>query len=86
MHKNAKIPSTYHQCLKYPLWRGQGTIAANNDRFLKVEANHVDTRFYKEKIDQDRGTGVVEGEDIPIIIVPISSLVVFTKPITQLNC
>lgn len=31
MHKNAAVPSTYHQYVKYPLLGAQGTIIADND-------------------------------------------------------
>lgn len=41
MHKNVVLSLTYHQCVKYPLAGGQGTIVPDIDSFSSVEDYHV---------------------------------------------
>lgn len=63
MHKNVAIPSTYHQCIKYPLRGTQGTITADNDPFSTVETYHAESRFYKAN-----EKGKVDDADVPTTI------------------
>ena len=51
MHNNFAIPSTYHQCIKYPLpkSRNEGTIVADNDPFSGIAAYYADARFYVKR-------------------------------------
>ncbi|KAF7149768.1 hypothetical protein RHSIM_Rhsim02G0166900 [Rhododendron simsii] len=47
-HNHMAVPSTYHQCIKYPLPPpiNEGIIVADNDPFNGVEAYYADARFY----------------------------------------
>lgn len=47
MHKDAIIPSTYHQYFKYLLQEGQGTLTVDSDPFSSMEAYHVESWFRK---------------------------------------
>lgn len=49
------IPSTYHQCVQYPLYRGHGTIPSDNDPLLEDEAYHADVHFYRIKDNKEKG-------------------------------
>lgn len=51
MHKNVAFPSTYYQYVKYPLRGGQGTIAAENEPFLSVEAYHAKAQLTRLRVD-----------------------------------
>lgn len=81
MYKNAVVPSTYHQCFKYPLRRTQGTITADNDHFSTVETYHVDSRIYKAN-----GKGKADNADIPTVITDRHPLAGFTHPMTSFEC
>lgn len=72
MHKNAAVPSTYHQCVKYPLRGARGTITTDNDSFSTVETYHAESRFYKakgkEKVDEtDVRTTIRSGTPWPAL-------------------
>lgn len=81
MHKNAAVPSTYHQCVKYPLRETQGTITTDNDSFSTIETYHADCQFYKAN-----GKGKVNYADVSSTISVRHPLAGFTRPITPLKC
>lgn len=81
MHKNAAVPSTYHQCVKYPLRGVQGTIMADNDPFSTVVTYHAESRLYKAN-----GKGKVDDADVLTTIPVRYPLAGFTRPITPLEC
>ncbi|KAH7836484.1 hypothetical protein Vadar_001965 [Vaccinium darrowii] len=60
-HGHMAVPSTYHQCIKYPLPppMNEGIIIADNDPFNGVEAYYADARFYK-KASQNKAKGETE--------------------------
>ncbi|XP_058216876.1 uncharacterized protein LOC131327758 [Rhododendron vialii] len=60
-HNHMAVPSTYHQCIKYPLPPpiNEGIIVADNDPFNGVEAYYADARFYT-KASQNRVKGSAE--------------------------
>ncbi|KAH7853285.1 hypothetical protein Vadar_000919 [Vaccinium darrowii] len=62
VHGHMAVPSTYHQCIKYPLPppMNEGIIIADNDPFNGVEAYYADARFYK-KASQNKAKGETEG-------------------------
>lgn len=43
--KKCDVPSTYHQCVKYPLRGAQGMIPVDDDPFLEVEAYYANANF-----------------------------------------
>ncbi|XP_058221013.1 uncharacterized protein LOC131331161 [Rhododendron vialii] len=59
------VPSTYHQCIKYPLPPpiNEGIIVADNDPFNGVEAYYADARFYT-KASQNRVKGSTDTKSV----------------------
>ncbi|CAL5385646.1 unnamed protein product [Camellia sinensis] len=80
MHNHHAVPSTYHQCIKYPLPspKKEGTIVADNDPFGEVEAYYADARFYT-KTSQRKGKDVKKSEDTPNVKDALESISVSTK-------
>ncbi|XP_028100105.1 uncharacterized protein LOC114299540 [Camellia sinensis] len=80
MHNHHAVPSTYHQCIKYPLPspKKEGTIVADNDPFGEVEAYYTDARFYT-KTSQRKGKDVKKSEDTPNVEDVLESTPVSTK-------
>lgn len=76
-HKNAVIPSTYHQFVKYTLHEGQCKLAADNNLFLDSEAYHAEACFYKL-----RNKDMAEDEYILTIRASKPLLADFTDPLT----
>ncbi|XP_028062797.1 uncharacterized protein LOC114266101 [Camellia sinensis] len=80
MHNHHTVPSTYHQCIKYPLPspKKEGTIVADNDPFGEVEAYYADARFYT-KTSQRKEKDVKKSEDTPNVKDVLESTPVSTK-------
>ena len=73
MHNHYAIPSTFHQCIKYPLPSEEGSekeriIVAENDPFNGVEAYYADARFYSgtsQKKEKEKDLKKIEGVQVP---------------------
>lgn len=47
------VPTTYHQCIKYPSQDTQATIIADNNPFQTADAYFIDARYYQKTDPQE---------------------------------